>query len=316
MNKDIVKPKKLLLDSGFYILLILFIIIFGIISPVFITFANIFQILISSSFLLAAASGLTIVIISGNMDLSIGSVAYLSSGIVALTSNVLPPIFAILFGLIVGIVVGLINGLLVAQFKMNSMLTTLGLMIVYRGISLVITGGGQVFSDPIIKAWGSQSIFSLPIIFIIAIILMLTLQAFLKKTKIGMHIYAIGCNISAAKKIGIPIKRTVLLSFVISSVCAAISGILILLRVGECATYVGNGMEFDAVAAIVIGGTSLFGGKGNILPKTLSGVLLMYVINNGLGTMGVSPYIYPIIKGAVIFIAMYIDSLKNKYKLS
>ena len=308
--------RNIFLSYGFYILLGLFVLFFSIISESFLTVSNWTQISIVTCFLLTASVGLTMVIITGNIDLSIGSTAYLAAAMVYVTSG-LPPVVSILVGLLAGLVAGLINGVLVSRFKMNSLLTTLGIMIAYRGISLVITGGTVRPVSEGIAALGKIKYFDvLPLVFLIGLIVTVILQIVLSHTKFGAYCYAIGNSEPAANRIGIPSKTVVTTAFVISGICGAMTGLLLPMYLGEVTTFTGRGMEFQAVAAVVIGGTSLFGGRGNVLPGTFAGVLLLIIINNGLGTIGVSPYIYPFVAGVVIFLAIYLDSLKNMRRSS
>ena len=311
MAKPTFKVHNLFLSYGFYILLALFVIFFGIISESFLTVSNWTQISIVACFLLTASAGLTMVIITGNIDLSVGSTAYLAAAMVYLTSG-LPPAVSILAGILTGAVAGLINGVLVSYLRMNSLLTTLGIMIAYRGISLVITGGTVRPVSDGLSMLGKIKLFQvLPLVFLISLIVVILLQITLSQTKFGAYCYAIGNSEPAAVRIGIPVKTIKTGVFVISGICGAITGILIPMYLGEVTTFTGRGMEFQAVAAVVIGGTSLFGGRGNVLPGTFAGVLLLIIINNGLGTIGVSPYLYPFVAGLVIFLAIYLDSLKK-----
>ncbi|MGI9488681.1 MAG: ABC transporter permease [Geminicoccaceae bacterium] len=297
---------------GFYLLLASLVLLFTIISNSFLTLSNWTQISIAACFLLAVSSGLTLVLITGNIDLSIGSIAYLAASVVFLTADY-PPVVSIIAALAVGTFIGLINGLLVAYLKMNALLTTLGLLIAYRGISLVLTGGTvQKVSDGM-AALGRLKFFEwLPLIFLISLGLMIILQIVLSRTRFGAYCYAIGNSETAAEKLGIPVRQVKAMAFCLSGASAAVSGILLSMYLGEVTTFTGRGMEFQAVAAVVIGGTSLFGGRGNVLPGTLAGVLLLIIINNGLGTRGVSPFVYPFVAGTLIFIAIYLDSLKNR----
>ena len=306
------RVREVAFDYGFYLLLAALVLLFTIISNSFLTLSNWTQISIAACFLLAASSGLTLVLITGNIDLSVGSIAYLAASVVFLTSDY-PPIVSITAALATGMVIGSINGFLVAYLRMNALLTTLGLLIAYRGISLVLTGGTvQKVSDGM-AALGSIKFFeSLPLVFVISLGLMIILQIVLSRTRFGAYCYAIGNNESAAEKVGIPVRRVKAAAFAISGMSAAVSGILLSMYLGEVTTFTGRGMEFQAVAAVVIGGTSLFGGRGNVLPGTLAGVLLLIIINNGLGTRGVSPFVYPFVAGTLIFIAIYLDSLKNR----
>ena len=300
---------------GFYLLLAGLVLLFTIISNSFLTLSNWTQISIAACFLLAASSGLTLVLITGNIDLSIGSIAYLAASVVFLTNDY-PPVVSIIAALATGAFFGLINGVLVAYLRMNALLTTLGLLIAYRGISLVLTGGTvQKVSDGM-AALGSIKFFeTLPLVFLISLGLMIALQIVLSRTRFGAYCYAIGNNEGAAKKIGIPVRRVKAATFCIAGASAAVSGVLLSMYLGEITTFTGRGMEFQAVAAVVIGGTSLFGGRGHVLPGTLAGVLLLIIINNGLGTRGVSPFVYPFVAGTLIFIAIYLDSLRSKKKM-
>lgn len=306
-----VKARDFFFSYGFYILLLLFIVLFSFISNSFLTVSNWTQISIVACFLLTASAGLTLVVITGNIDLSVGSVAYLSAGMVYLTSDY-PPAVSFILGILIGVAAGLFNGILVAYLRMNSLLTTLGLMIAYRGISLVLTGGTVRPVSEGVAALGKIKFFGVfPLVFLVSLVVMIVLQVLLSQTKFGAYCYAIGNNESAASKVGIPVKAVKTIVFIISATCAAITGLLLPMYLGEVTTFTGRGMEFQAVAAVVIGGTSLFGGRGNVLPGTLAGVLLLIIINNGLGTRGVSPYVYPFVAGVVIFLAIYLDSLKN-----
>jgi ribose/xylose/arabinose/galactoside ABC-type transport system permease subunit len=300
---------------GFYLLLAGLVILFTLISHSFLTASNWTQISIAACFLLAAASGLTLVLITGNIDLSVGSIAYLAAATVYLTADY-PVALSIGAALAVGLLAGLVNGFLVAYLRMNALLTTLGLLIAYRGISLVLTEGTVRPVSEDLAALGRIKWFddTLALVFLVSFGVMIILQIIVTRTRFGTYCFAIGNNEAAAHKIGIPVQRVKITAFCLSGLCGAISGVLLAMYLGEVTTFTGRGMEFQAVAAVVIGGTSLFGGRGNVLPGTLAGVLLLIVINNGLGTLGVSPFVYPFVSGALIFLAIYLDSLKNRSK--
>ncbi len=311
-RQGLARVRDFVFAYGFYLLLAGLVLLFTVISNSFLTLSNWTQISIAACFLLAASSGLTLVLITGNIDLSIGSIAYLAASVAFLTND-FPPAVSIIAAVATGAFFGLINGVLVAYLRMNALLTTLGLLIAYRGISLVLTGGTvQKVSDGM-AALGSIKFFeTLPLVFVVSLGLMIALQVVLSRTRFGAYCYAIGDNESAAEKIGIPVRPVKTAAFCISGVSAAVSGVLLSMYLGEVTTFTGRGMEFQAVAAVVIGGTSLFGGRGHVLPGTLAGVLLLIIINNGLGTRGVSPFVYPFVAGTLIFIAIYLDSLKHR----
>lgn len=213
----------------------------------------------------------------------------------------------------VGVVAGGINGLLVSVFRMNSLLTTLGLLIAYRGVALVITEGTVRPVNTALASFGRIKFFdAIPLVFLVSLGVMIVLQLILSTTKFGVQCFAIGNSESAAEKLGIPVRKVKMITFCLSGFCVAVSGILLAIYLGEVTTFTGRGMEFQAVAAVVIGGASLFGRRGSILPGTLAGVMLLIIVNNGLGTRGVSPFVYPFVAGALIFLAIYLDSLKNR----
>ncbi|MDE0113727.1 MAG: ABC transporter permease [Albidovulum sp.] len=312
MRDDLARAKRIGMEYGFYLLLLAIILVFTVISNSFLTISNWAQIAIASTFLLAAAAGLTLVLINGEIDLSIGSIAYVAATVVYLTADV-PAGVSVLAALVAGLAIGLFNGWLVAYLGMNSLLVTLGLMIAYRGVALVFTEGTVKQAGDGVAALGQLKLFGIvPVIFLVALAFLFIFQWVLRETKLGTFWLAIGNNEDSARKIGIPVRRAKLAAYALCGISAAASGTLLAAYLGEITTFTGRGMEFQAVAAVVIGGTSLFGGRGNVFPGTICGVLLLIVINNGLGTRGVSPFVYPFVAGALIFIAIYLDSIKNR----
>jgi ribose transport system permease protein len=306
------KVESFFMTYGFYVLLVLLILFFSVSSKTFFSLDNLLQILSASSFLFAVAAGTTLVIITGNMDLSVGSIALVSAAVMVILSNTgIATGLAVLIGIGVGAVIGLINGVLTACLKLNSMLVTLGLQIAYRGLGMQITGGQQIKVSEALKAFGMAKVGGVAVIFLICLAIMILLQIVLKKTRFGAYCYALGCNELAIKKMGIPVKSVKIAVFVIAGICSAITGLIVVSKLGVLQNTVGKGIEFDVIAAVVIGGTSLLGGRGSILPGTLFGVFLLYVIDNGLAVLGASPFIYPFAQGIIIFIAMYLDALNG-----
>ena len=312
MHEALVQARRIGMEYGFYFLLLAIVVVFTLISNSFLTVSNWVQIAIASTFLLSAAAGLTLVLINGEIDLSIGSIAYVAATVVYLTAD-LPTGISILAALSAGLVIGIFNGWLVAYLGMNSLLVTLGLMIAYRGVALVFTQGTVKQAGEGVAALGQLKLFGgIPAIFLVALAFLFIFQWALRKTKLGTFWLAIGNNEDSARKIGVPVRRAKLAAYALCGISAAASGTLLAAYLGEITTFTGRGMEFQAVAAVVIGGTSLFGGRGSVFPGTLAGVLLLIVINNGLGTRGVSPFVYPFVAGALIFFAIYLDSIKNR----
>ena len=317
MNEAAITVKKkfdvsnFLLSYGFYILFV--VIVCGIISPYFLTRDNLMQIMWGATTLLVVAAGGTFVIVTGNMDMSVGSVALCSSAIAVYAMNHgagFAQMVILIF--VVGAVIGAINGVLVTYCKLNSMLATLGMMILLRGIALNITNGGaQTSLPPEFKMIADSRIGGISILILVSLIILLVFQCVLRKTRFGAYCYAIGCSEESAKRIGLPLKRVKMAVYILSGICAAFVGFVACCKVGTYSGTIGNEMEFDVVTVCVMGGTSLLGGRGNIFPGTFIGVVLLYLINNILALTGASPYIYPFAKGLVIFAAMYVDALKN-----
>lgn len=311
--KTMKKTSDILLSYGFYILFVLMFVGCSFLSPVFLTGENLQQIIWGATTILVAAAGGTFVIITGNMDMSIGSLA-LCCMAVAVYAGKNGASFGqmVVITFAVGLVVGIINGILVTYCKLNSMLATLGMMIALRGIALNMTNGGaQVTLTSEFKQISRFKIGGVSILILLSIILMLVLQLVLKKTRFGSYCYALGCSEVSCQRIGLPVKKVKMAVYIISGLCAAFVGFVSCCKLGTFSGTIGNEMEFDVVTVCVIGGTSLLGGRGNIFPGTFIGVLLLYLINNALALTGASPFLYPFAKGLVVFIAMYVDALKN-----
>jgi ribose transport system permease protein len=311
-----VSAKKIfnfLLSYGFFVFFVALLIIGGLLSPVFFSYENLLQIIYNLSSILVLASGLTILMITNNMDLSIGSIALMGMSVASLLQKSGASFTTmIIVSLSVGAVCGLINGMLISFLKLNSMLTTLGMQIALRGIALTLTGGGSQFRLlPQFKQMASLNIAGISLISILSLCIMLVFQFILKRTRFGTYCYAVGCNKNAAVNLGLPVKTITIFVFIISGICAAFIGIVTSSKVGIYDRMIGYNLEFDVITVCVIGGTSMLGGVGNIFPGTLLGVLIFYIINNGLALFNASPFIYPFVKGVIIFAAMYIDSLKT-----
>ena len=264
------KLSDFLLTYGFYLFFFILLIIGSIASPVFLTWDNLIQIVFGATSILVVAAGVTIVIITGEMDLSVGSVA-LTSMAIAVLAGKLGASFGVMLitALVIGLICGLINGFLVAFLKMNSMLTTLGMMIALRGFALQISNGGaQIPLQKAFKQFAVSRVFGISWIIIMSLIIMLILQIILRRSKFGAYCYAVGCNMTAAERTGLPVRRIKMVVFMISGICAAVAGIISCAKLGTYSRSIGQSMEFDVISVCVIGGTSLLGGRGKILPGT------------------------------------------------
>ncbi|NLZ54744.1 MAG: ribose ABC transporter permease [Thermoanaerobacteraceae bacterium] len=286
--------------------------ILSVLSPRFLTYSNLFNVLRQTSLNAIIAVGMTFVILTGGIDLSVGSILAFSSAIAAnMAHNNTSAAVAILTGLVVGALLGLTNGLIVTQGNVPPFIATLAMMTMARGATLVysngqpITGLGDGF-----YLIGNGYLGQIPIPVIITIGALLVAYYILSQTRTGRYIYAVGSNESAAKLTGINTKLVKTLVYAISGFTAALSGIIIASRLNSAPPTAGSGAELDAIAAVVLGGTSLAGGEGHIA-GTFIGALIIGVLNNGLNLLNVSSYYQQFAKGVVILIAVLLDRRKS-----
>ncbi len=256
---------------------------------------------------------MTFVILTGGIDLSVGSTLAISgavgASIVKSTGNVF---LAIIVAAVIGIAVGLINGLLVSKGKLQAFIVTLATMTIFRGATLVFTDGTPISKLPeaFVKI-GNGKLGFMPIPVIITIIIAIIAVYALSQTRFGRYLYALGGNEDASRLSGINTDKIKTLVYVVSGFASAIAGVIITSRIGSASPNAGTGFELDAIAAVVIGGTSLAGGEGTIT-GTLIGALIIGVLNNGLNLMNVSPFYQSIVKGLVILIAVLLDKKSRK----
>ena len=293
--------------------LVLLCIVITIVTPNFLSVSNITNVFTQVSVNAIIAIGMTFVILTGGIDLSVGSTLAISSAvgasIVKSTGNVF---LAIIVAAVIGIAVGLINGLLVSKGKLQAFIVTLATMTIFRGATLVFTDGTPISKLPeaFVKI-GNGKLGFMPIPVIITIIIAIIAVYALSQTRFGRYLYALGGNEDASRLSGINTDKIKTLVYVVSGFASAIAGVIITSRIGSASPNAGTGFELDAIAAVVIGGTSLVGGEGTIT-GTLIGALIIGVLNNGLNLMNVSPFYQSIVKGLVILIAVLLDKKSRK----
>lgn len=297
-------------DFGALIALVLLVVVIGIISPEFRTVGNFLSLLRQSSINGLIAFGMTCVILTGGIDLSVGSVLALSTALCAgFISNGMPVGAAMILALVIGTVLGAVSGVLVTKGRLQPFIATLVTMTVYRGLTMIYMDGkpisnlGDSFT---LKVVGKGNFYRIPIPVIMFIVIFVIFMFVLEKTTFGRRIYATGSNWQAAKLAGVNIDRTKLIAYAISGGMAALSGLILLSRLGSAQPTLGDGYELDAIAAVALGGTSMNGGRGRIW-GTFVGVLIIAVLNNGLNILGVSSYYQDVVKGIVILIAVLSD---------
>ncbi|MEH7299708.1 ABC transporter permease [Neobacillus drentensis] len=301
-----------------YRVLLIFIILCGIagaLSDVFFTMSNVMNVLRQVSIIAIIASGMTLVILIAGIDLSVGAVMAFSGAILAgaLTAG-WPLALALLAALGVGLLFGLFNGFITARFGVPSFIATLAIMVIARGMTLVYTKGYPlVVSNDAYRYIGSGRFFGVPIPIIIMFVVFGFMYWMLKYTSFGRYIFAIGGNEETAILAGINVRAIKIAVFGISGLLSALSAIIYTSRLMSAQPTAGTGIELDAIAAVIIGGTSLAGGKGGVT-GTLIGALIMGVLDNVLNLMNVSPFYQSIAKGLVILIAVLVDSKFSKIK--
>jgi ribose transport system permease protein len=291
-------------------------VVLSFLSPYFLTTDNILNVLRQICTNTIIAFGMTFVIISGGIDLSVGSimavVAIMTTAFIA--DMGLPVPFAVILGLGIGVLFGLFNGILVSKAKMAPFIVTLASSSIARGIAYIYSGGRPIrVSDTSFSMIGSGFIgpISLPIIYMIAIFVVLSIVMY--KTIFARHVFAIGGNRIAAEFSGVKIAKVEINVYILSGFLAAFAGLVISSRMFTGQPTIGNGAELDAIAATVIGGTSFNGGSGSLI-GALIGSLLIGILNNGLNIMNVDSFWQEVLKGIVIICAVYFDSLRDKNK--
>ena len=299
-----------------FLVLCVFLSVFPKTSGSFFTRQNIFNVLRQISTNLFLACGMTMVIILGGIDLSVGSIIALSgcisAGCVARYNLPLP--IALLMGLLVGLLVGMFNGAVISKTTIPAFIVTLATMNIAKGLAYVYTGGSPV--RVVTKEWqflgaGYVGIFPTPVV-ILVIVLIIT-AIIMNKTKMGRHMYAVGGNQQAAEFSGIKVEKVKFFVHAFSGLMAGLAGIVLASRMYSGQPTAGDGAEMDAIAAVVVGGTSLAGGSGKI-GGTIIGGLIIGVLNNGLNLLNVNSFWQYVVKGVVILLAVFLDYFRNKGK--
>lgn len=282
-------------------------------GSVFLTTGNIMNILRQASTNLLIALAMTLVIILGGIDLSVGSIVALTGVVTGglIAYNGLPVWVAVIGAILVGLFFGLMNGFIISKTSIPAFIVTLSTMNIGRGLAYIYTGGApiRVVSDDF-NFIGSGYVFGIPIPVLYLLAFTIVFAYTMNKTKLGRHIYAVGGNPEAARFSGINNSKITLIVYTLSGLMAAISGVVLASRMFSGQPTAGEGAEMDAIAAVVIGGTSMSGGIGTI-GGTIIGGLIIAVLNNGLNLMNVSSFWQLVVKGVIILIAAYVDYIRN-----
>lgn len=299
---------------GPFIGLLLIITVISIMSPNFLTINNIFNVLRQVSINALIAFGMTFVILTGGIDLSVGSILALTGAVTAgFLASGMDPILAMSLGLLLGAVLGAINGIIIAKGKVAPFIATLATMTIYRGLTLVYTEGKPIsgLGDSLsFQLLGKGYFFGIPVPIVTMILSFGLLYFILKKTTFGRRVYAVGGNEEASKLSGISVDRIKIYVYSLTGALAALAALILTSRLNSAQPTAGTMFELDAIAAVVLGGTSLTGGRGWIV-GTVIGALIIGVLNNGLNLIGVSSFFQQVVKGAVILVAVLLDRKKE-----
>lgn len=294
-------------------LFVLLFVIFGILSPRFFTAKNFENILTSASYIGIVATGMTVVLLTGGIDLSVGSNMYLSGAVMALLLQEYhaPVLVAVLACLAVGMLFGGFNALAVTRLKIVPFVVTMSTLTAGRGLGLMITHSYSQDFPASITSFSVYKLFDLIPLPIVTFGVVVGLAwVFLGHTQIGRQIYAVGNDPEAAKKAGLNTTAIIAATYIISGVCAALAGFVSITQLNRMNPNFGSGDEFDAIAAAVLGGASLFGGIGTVFPGTVLGAIMIQMIEAGLVFTQVDLYIQPLVMAGIIFLAVLIDSMR------
>ncbi len=291
---------------------VLMAIVLSFMSPFFMTVGNMTNLSKQVSIVAILAAGQAVVIISGGIDLSVGSVLALSAVVIGtLIQMDVDPLLAMIAGILAGTAAGWVNGMVITRGRIPPFIATLGMLGIARGLALVITGGvSHPVLSPMFLYIGNAKLFGLPIPLYFVIVTFLVIGIMMHRTVFGRHVYAIGGNERVARLQGIPVDRQKVKIYALSGFLAAIAAVVMTGRLAATPPSVAQAIELQAIAAVIIGGVSFVGGRGLVL-TALIGALIMAMITNGLNILGISSFYQQVLIGIVIIVAVWLDNLKS-----
>jgi ribose transport system permease protein len=305
--------RKIMRDLGIFPVLVVIVVLFTLLTSTFMSTNNLVNILRQASINIVLAVGMTLVILTGGIDLSVGSILATTAVIGVITSlNPALQWATVLFPVLAGLFMGFVNGVLVAYVKLPPFIATLGTMTTIRGLSYLIPDGTTVINNDLNFAWiGNDYLGPIPWLVVIALVIVALAWFLLRKTVLGVRIYAVGGNAQAARLTGIKVGFVLVFVYSMSGLMCGLGGVMTASRLYSASGLLGNGYELDAIAAVILGGTSVVGGIGSVA-GTLVGALIMAVLNNGLTLMNISFFWQMVIRGIVIILAVTIDKFRTK----
>jgi ribose transport system permease protein len=294
-------------------LLVLVLAGFSLLSPRFLEIPNLVNIVVQSASLGILATGMTFVLLTAGIDLSVGSLMFVSAalaGKLVVAGWSLPVAFGVV--VVAGLAGGALNGLAVTRLGIKPFVVTLSTLYIGRGFALWLTETRALNLPESLLTVGSARLVGLPVPVLALAAVLIAAHLTLQRTPFGRHLYAVGADPEVARRAGLPVKRLTLAAYAICGLLAALGGAVAVAQLGAVSPTFGRDREFAAISAAVLGGVSLFGGRGAVLPGVLLGALLMQTVENGLVIVNADPYLYPMVMATVIFVAVLLDSLKGR----
>jgi ribose/xylose/arabinose/galactoside ABC-type transport system permease subunit len=300
--------------SGLLLATVALLILLGTKSPTYITLSNLRVVGLQITEVGIVSVGMTMLMISGNVDLSVGSATGLVATATALMSRSMSPVLAILLGLLIGLSCGLFNGILVWRIRISPIIITIGSLSLMYGIALLLNEGADVPNVPVsFTNFGNSSFLSFNISVVFFVVLFLVVWIFLATTIPGRQLYAIGGNKEAAARVGIPIRRFVIATFAFTGLLVGLGGVLLASRFGTASPQFGIGLEVDVITAVILGGVAFTGGEGSMLGVVLA-VIFLGILESGIVALGIDPYYADVIKGGALIVAVALDQLVGEQR--
>lgn len=276
-------------------------------SPVFLKLSNLQAVLVQSSMTGIMAVGMTFIIMTSGIDISVGAILYFTAALVAkLINSGASMAVAFSIGVIAACVLGGLNGVLIVRFKISPLITTLATYTMYRGMAIHITAAENIPVPREFGFIGNGKINGIPVPLILFIVVFLIGLYLMNKTRFGTYVKALGNSETSARESGLPVNKVTILVYLIGGFTTSIAALILLARIGGLQSGMGIGREFTVIAAVVLGGTKLSGGSGTMIGSVIGAIFLM-LIDNGLNLINASPYIYDIVKGVVLLAAVIVD---------
>ncbi len=309
------KCKLLFLNNITLIIFVALFLAFGILSPRFLTVKSLEIIVTNATFIGVIAVGMTFVLLTGGIDLSVGSTMYFSAAVLGWLVNDLGVSIwlGMVLCLIVGLAVGALNAAMITRLGLAPFIATLITMIMARGAGMYITRSVPVDYPESLTTLDAIYIWVIPMPIFLFALVVLAASLFLRRTQAGRQLYAIGNDPEGGRRAGLNTTRLTAMTYMVCGVCAALGGIVSIAQLGRVNANFGSGNEFDAIAAAVLGGASLFGGVGTVFPGTVLGAIMIQMIQAGLVFTRIDLYLQPIIMAAIIFLAVLVDSVRSSY---